>query len=134
VSGGTLTSSAVYGRAADLVLGTGTKSIVITGKKLEEKSSVVTYPVSAKGETDAEENPLITTDEMVSALAAHTIAYLKLRNTYDVKYRGNPEIETGDLIGLQTPFSDDVTGLILVDNISFNGALSGSMKIKGVSV
>ena len=132
VSGGTVISSAVYARAADLVLSSGTKTVTITGKTLSENSVVVSFPVASTGETDVEENPLITNDEMCNALAEHVIKYLKMRNTYDVTYRGNPELETGDVIGLQTRFTPEIDALVLVDEITFNGSLSGKVKVKGL--
>lgn len=132
VSGGTLVSSSIYARAADLVLSSGTKTVVITGKSLSENSVVVSYPVNLDGEIDKEENPLITNDEMCSALANHVIKYLKMRNTYEANYRGNPEMEVGDFIGLQTLYTSEMDALILVDEIIFNGSLRGKMKVKGL--
>lgn len=132
VDGGTLISSQIYARAADLELSEGTKTVTITGKTLSENSTVTTYPVSSSGEIDKEENPLITNQEMRDALAAHVMAYLQMRNTYDVDYRGNPEIEVGDIIGIQTLYTGEMDALVLVDEISFNGSLSGRMKVKGL--
>lgn len=132
VSGGTLESSNIYARAADLVLSSGIKTVKITGQSLSENSVVVSYPVALEGEIDKEENPLITNDEMCSALAAHIADYLQMRNTYEADYRGNPEMEVGDIIGLQTPYTSEMNALILVDEITFNGSLSGKMKVKGL--
>lgn len=132
VTGGTLVSSEIFARAADLVLSSGTKTVVITGKSLSENSVVVSYPVSSSGEIDKEENPLITDETMCTALASHVITYLQMRNTYEAAYRGNPEMEVGDIIGLQTQYTDEMDALILVDEITFNGSLSGKMKVKGL--
>ena len=132
VSGGTLVSSNIYARAADLVLSSGTKTVTITGKTLTENSVVVSYPVAQSGEIDKEENPLITNDTMCQALANHVKSYLQMRNTYEANYRGNPEMEVGDIIGLQTAYTPEMDALILVDEITFNGSLSGKMKVKGL--
>lgn len=132
VSGGTLVSSNIYARAADLVLSSGTKTVTITGKTLTENSVVVSYPVSQSGEIDKEENPLITNDTMCQALANHVKSYLQMRNTYEANYRGNPEMEVGDIIGLQTLYTDEMDALILVDEITFDGSLSGKMTVKGL--
>lgn len=132
VSGGTLVSSNIYARAADLVLSSGTKTVTITGKTLTENSVVVSYPVAQSGEIDKEENPLITNDTMCQALADHVKSYLQMRNTYEASYRGNPEIEVGDIIGLQTLYTDEMDALILVDEITFDGSLSGKMTVKGL--
>lgn len=132
VSGGTLVSSNIYARAADLVLSSGTKTVTITGKTLTENSVVVSYPVAQSGEIDKEENPLITNDMMCQALANHVKSYLQMRNTYEASYRGNPEMEVGDIIGLQTLYTDEMDALILVDEITFDGSLSGKMTVKGL--
>lgn len=132
VSGGTLVSSNIYARAADLVLSSGTKTVTITGKTLTENSVVVSYPVAQSGEIDKEENPLITNDTMCQALANHVKSYLQMRNTYETNYRGNPEMEVGDIIGLQTLYTDEMDALILVDEITFDGSLSGKMTVKGL--
>lgn len=132
VSGGTLVSSNIYARAADLVLSSGTKTVTITGKTLTENSVVVSYPVAQSGEIDKEENPLITNDSMCQALANHVKSYLQMRNTYEASYRGNPEMEAGDIIGLQTLYTDEMDALILVDEITFDGSLSGKMTVKGL--
>ena len=132
VSGGTLVSSNIYARAADLVLSSGTKTVTITGKTLTENSVVVSYPVAQSGEIDKEENPLITNDTMCQALANHVKSYLQMRNTYEATYRGNPEMEVGDIIGLQTLYTDEMDALILMDEITFDGSLSGKMTVKGL--
>lgn len=132
VSDGTLVSSNIYARAADLVLSSGTKTVTITGKTLTENSVVVSYPVAQSGEIDKEENPLITNDTMCQALANHVKSYLQMRNTYEASYRGNPEMEVGDIIGLQTLYTDEMDALILVDEITFDGSLSGKMTVKGL--
>lgn len=132
VTGGTVVSQAIYGRAVDLELSSGTKTIKVTGKTLRESSMVVTYKVGNEGEVDKEENPLITNDAMCNALAAHVNAYLVLRNTYDLSYRGNPELEVGDVITMQTLYTDAMDGLVLTDEIDFNGSLSGKLKVKGI--
>lgn len=132
VSGGTLVSSNIYARAADLVLSSGTKTVTITGKTLTENSVVVSYPVAQSGEIDKEENPLITNDTMCQALANQVKSYLQMRNTYEANYRGNPEMEVGDIIGLQTLYTDEMDALILVDEITFDGSLSGKMTVKGL--
>ena len=132
VSGGTLVSSNIYARAADLVLSSGTKTVTITGKTLTENSVVVSYPVAQSGEIDKEENPLITNETRCQALANHVKSYLQMRNTYEATYRGNPEMEVGDIIGLQTLYTDEMDALILVDEITFDGSLSGKMTVKGL--
>lgn len=122
-----------YARAADFHLLGGTKHILIEGIPLNEGFIAHTYPFGSSGEDDIEENVLITNSEMADAHAEHVGAYLQLRNTYDSAYRGNPELESGDIISLQTTFDNVVYGIVLVDRLNFNGALSGNLKVKGLA-
>lgn len=130
VSGGSVIKSDVYGRAIDLTLSEGTKAVTITGKGYKESTTVYRLDVAASGEVDVEENSLITNDEMCKALAEHTATYLQYRNTYDIMYRGNPELETQDLVTLQSKFTESMRGLVLTDELTFSGSLSGKVKVK----
>ena len=132
VDGGEIVSQVIYGRAVDLVLTEGLKTVTITGTTLTESTVVINTPVNATGEVDIEENPLITNEAMRLALTEHVIKYLTMRSTYDVDYRGNPELEVGDIIGMQTRYTDDMPVLVLTDEISFGGGLSGNIKAKGL--
>ncbi|MBO5837285.1 MAG: hypothetical protein J6Q92_05265 [Oscillospiraceae bacterium] len=134
VSGGYVVSSKVYAQAADLVLSAGTKTITITGRPLSQQATVYTLDVGSQGSVDEERNPLITDLNMAKELATHVAAYLQQRNTYDVSYRGNPELECGDIIGLETMYSPVVKGLVLTDEITYNGALRGKVKVKALAV
>lgn len=133
VTGGSVVSSEVYAQAMDVVLTSGTKTIVVEGITINEGSVVHTYAYGSSGEDDIEENKLITNKAMADAHAEHVSKYLTLRNTYDSEYRGNPELETGDIISLQTPYDNVVYGIVLVDQIDFGGSISGKLKVKGLA-
>lgn len=122
----------VYAQAADLKMEPGVKGVVITGIPLGKTETISTVNVNSEGETDREANELITTDAMRDALSAHVRAYLSLRNTYDVTYRGNPELETRDVVRMQTRYSGIIPVLVLKDSVTFTGALRGSVKGKGL--
>lgn len=122
----------IYGQAVDITGVTNPVEIAIWGDPITETSVIHTYPVNATGDDDTEENPLITDPTMADALADHVKTYLSLRNTYDREYRGNPELEVGDTIGLETMFSDSINGIVLVDALSFAGSWKGNLKVKGL--
>lgn len=131
VSGGSLISSTIYAQAVDLVLSPGgTKTVTITGRALKAAETIITLQVATEGEIDTESNPLITSESTALALAQHVAEYLKLRTTYDMNYRGNPELEVGDVVEVQTQYSSKARSLILTDEIRFNGALRGKLKVK----
>ena len=121
-----------YARAADLHLPNGANHIIVEGIPLNEGCTTHTYSYGLSGEDDIEENVLITNKDIADAHADHVGTYLQLRNTYDSAYRGSPEVESGDIISLQTTYDNVVYGIILVDKLDFNGALSGNLKVKGI--
>lgn len=129
---GTPYSKNIYAQAADIDLPAGTHSILLKGNPLQRNAEEVMFPVNSTGDDDIETNPIIDTQERTTALGNHVKEYLQLRNTYDEGYRGNPELEVGDIIELQTLYSQVVYGLVLVDEITYNGALSGKVKVKGI--
>lgn len=132
VTGGSLISSKVFAKAADLVLSEGSKKIIITGTTLSQVTSKITYKVNSNGEDDQIENPLITTDSMAISLANHIKSYLIYRSTYDLTYRGNPEVEVGDFISVETPYTNKMNSLVLTHTITFSGTLRGIMTVKGL--
>ena len=123
----------IYGRAVDLELALGTWHVTITGIPLQESEAQTTVSVNARGEVDTIQNPLITSEEMANALAEHHRQYLRFRNSYDCDCRGNPEVEPSDVILQETQFVDKIKALVLKNEVSFNGALSGKMRTKALT-
>lgn len=132
VTGGNPIEQHIYAQAADLKLSAGTHTITITGTTLSSYSVEHRKSINVSGDDDTETNLFITSTDMAEALADHIAIYLQLRNTYDATYRGNPELEVGDIIELETLYSKVVYGLMLTDQIDYNGALSGKVKVKGL--
>ena len=132
VSDDALISSDIYAQAVDLVLASGSKFVEITGVPLVKTETIHTVDINPDGETDSETNPLITSDTLRDALAVHAAAYLSLRNTYEVSYRGNPELESKDTVMMQTRYSGLIPLLVLKNSLSFTGALSGGITGKGL--
>lgn len=132
VEGGELLSSEIYGRAADMELSPGPKTITVTGVPLSESNTVLTWNYASTGEIDIEDNPLITDQAMAAALAEHVKNYLSMRNTYTLGYRGDPALESGDVIGLQTRYTPEMDALVLRNELSFDGTLDGKLILKGL--
>jgi hypothetical protein len=111
----------------------GEKTIIITGNPINYQSSFHRQFFLDGGEVERIENILITDENQRQLIEKWVINYLQLRDTFDAEYRGNPEIECGDLISARSYFSDSIKCLILIHEINFDGSLSGSMKIKKIS-
>lgn len=136
ITGGVLSDIHTYAGAADFtVTGNGTFTVTITGKKISSSASLSESVVSqnTNGSTDTEKNPLITDYIIQSALIYHVANYLQYRLTHTVAYRGNPELETGDGLYLQTVYGSYISVLALSHTINYNGALSGTLVLKSLT-
>lgn len=132
VTGGTVVKSEIFAEAVDLTLSAGTKAIRVTGVKQSQVSHARTWNVHQNGADDEIKNPLVSDEAMQEAMAEHYIAYLGYRSTYDADYRGNPELEVGDLIILQTNYTPEMDAIVLTDELSYDGSLHGKVKVKGL--
>lgn len=91
-----------------------------------ETATKLVYSSSIYGEPCAIENPLIETEESAMAVQNDIIRYLKLRTKCEnVAYRGNPELEAGDIIHVQTMYNEDIKALVTKNVVEYNGVLSG---------
>lgn len=133
VSTGTLSNVHLYSRSAEFTLSTAA-TVTITGQKVNARAATKYLPVSATGEDDVEDNPLMVghnpTLEWWRELYAD---YLSHRLIHTVSYRGNPELQCGDAIYYETPFGTLALALVLSTQIVFNGAISGTLILKNLA-
>lgn len=135
ISGGTIDSSNIYASAADIVVTVASPSsvtITATGKPVEQVASSKPYIVNATiaGETEIVENPLVTNQTMQRNIGLYRSRYLRMRSSYSIDYRGNPELESGDLVRMETNATEQTVAMLLKNTISYNGALRGTAIIK----
>lgn len=134
-TGATVTQKTLWAGAADLTLtGSGTAEVTVTGRKIVSSTHTVTVQVDdpdENGSVETLDNPLITDTENAAAVAGWVRDWLLYRNTYEFEYRGNPELDPGDLIWLETQFAPSVTpARVLKSELSYSGGLSGKMTAK----
>lgn len=135
-AGATITNLQVYASAIDCTItGSGTFIITVTGYPISESSDTVEAleSLNTDGGVDTENNKLITSNTVRSALIYAVANYLALRVTHTISYRGSPEVEAMDGLYFATQQSAFATGLVLRNTINYTGALSGQMIIKSIS-
>ncbi|MFZ2538559.1 MAG: hypothetical protein WAX04_06615 [Oscillospiraceae bacterium] len=134
VSGNATVTYNCYGSACEVALtGNGEVEIIITGRVLETSCSDVVVPVinaDENGEVEILENILITNIIVAKELGIFVRDYLLLRNTYTLDYRGNPELETNDIIYMESQFDPRFKSRVLKHAVKFNGGLKGSLIMK----
>ena len=91
-----------------------------------EATTKLIYSSSIHGEPCTIENPLIESEESATAVQSNMLKYLKLRTKCEnVTYRGNPELEAGDIIHVQTMYNEDIKALVTKNVVEYDGVLSG---------
>ena len=107
-----------------------------------DKGVIYTVQKNATGEDNIEDNTLVTTVNDITGIGAYDYlyqfayrisTYLANENTYEFEYRGNPLLECGDIVTIQTDYADELTCVVLRNEISFSGAYRGKMLVKVVA-
>lgn len=135
ITGGSLSDTVAYGRAATATItATGEVTVTVSGKRIATTMSGSPYIATSdtRGIKEIVENPLVTDDATKSLLETHLADYLSYRLSYNIDYRGSPELEAGDLIEVQSAFTDSFPAIALKHSITFNGAIRGSGIFKGI--
>ena len=98
---------------------------------LVEDSVFVEKSINPVGETKTIQNPLISTEEQAEQLVEWIGNYYANNISYDVDYRGRPDINATDIIRMDSEKIDNLQVEITSHNLRFNGgALSGSLELR----
>lgn len=89
--------------------------------------------IHTAGQDDVEDNPLITEYSVAQNLLTLLKWYYEQRTTYTMSYRGNPELEPGDIVTVQTRWAENLPAIVLTTELTYNGTLRGGLTLKGVS-
>lgn len=115
VSGnGALTSSTMYGRKCEITVnGTGTYTVLIRGKKIEDNVSTYSKIYDTRGEVAPYDNPLITNSTLAENSATYIGGYLTNRIRYKIKWLQDYRVNVGDLIKLKSEYTDNLVGRVI---------------------
>ena len=108
-----------------------TLEIFVTAKSYYNfTSSDTSTAVNSDGKSIRWENPIASSKNEALDVTYWLKKYMKDHIVYDYQYRGNPEIEVGDIIKQENDFVSDMKVYVEEHKIGFNGALSGEIKTK----
>ena len=104
----------------------------VEGKYLLVEDNVfVEKSINPVGETKTIQNPLISTQEQAELLVEWIGNYYANNISYDVDYRGRPDINATDIIHMDSEKLNNLQVEITSHNLRFNGgALSGSLELR----
>ena len=132
VSSGTVVSANLYARGADIVMDyPGVYEITITGKRIGQTGTLVQAVVSTdtEGSTLIINNPLINSITQLNGAIYKAANYLHHRITHTLQTRGNPEQEPLDGLNFVTEYGVSAHGLILSNEVIFDGILHGKLDV-----
>lgn len=92
------------------------------------------FYVNDRGSAESWDNPLVNTDADVQTVGRWlTVNYQNYRE-FEFDYRGDPSLETGDVIYQYSPFGGNKQrkALITETSISYDGSFTGHLKTKAV--
>lgn len=145
--------STVYTHSIDINIaftGSATSAnIKLYAGLMRPKDFICVYSAQAEGESadvfaagsdDIENSNLITPlyglqageRDYIESAAGFFMRYLRKQKTYEFDYRGNPLLECGDIINIQTDYSASIQAVVLRHELNYNGAYSGKMIVKVV--
>ncbi len=130
-------STTIYKRGADISTEyVGTYRVQITGILDLIGETTDTFTFNNDGQDNSISCWLVNNESVSQYLANTTKTYFSYRTNYDLKYRGRPDLEVGDIIEVPYPYNPYLEtrtyarALVLTTSISFNGGWSGTLKVK----
>lgn len=97
----------------------------------EVKDSVwYTENLNPSGTEIRYENPLIGSQEHAQLIAHWLGNYYANNISYDVTYRGEPRLDAGDIIYMESEILNNLQTEITANTLKFNGAFSGDVKLR----
>lgn len=129
VTNGTLVSATYYANACVLkITGSGEVQLTLTGKAINSSTSDYTLSVSAEGEIQSVDNPLITSTEVASNVNTWVKDNLSKRKTVSIEgWRADPRLDSTDIIKSVNNYGTDCIRVTNV-NYSYNGAFRGTLE------
>ena len=106
--------------------------LVIQGYEYVADESYYRVTHNPNGQEIEWNNPLISTDEQARDLEEWIATYYLGDVDYDISWRGDPRVEANDLFYLELKNREDALIRSYQNELSFNGAWSGSMKARKV--
>ena len=106
--------------------------LVIEGYEYVSDESYYRVTHNPNGQEIEWSNPLISTDEQARDLEEWIATYYLGDVDYEISWRGDPRVEANDLFYLELKNREDALIRSYQNELSFNGAWSGSMKARKV--
>lgn len=102
-----------------------------TGNVTEVNDEVYyTHQINPTGITKTVNNPLIHTTAHAQSVAEWLANYYVNNVSYSVSYRGEPRIQAGDVIHMQSDYKNNLQVEVQTNKLTFNGAWKGDLELR----
>lgn len=128
----TITKSSAYYVTLDTTNLTGVKKLTVQGIAYIVTDKSVSRVLDSRGKIEKFDNPLISTDEQANLQVDWLSNYCSNNIEYNISYRGEPRVESMDIVTVENKYVDDLSIQIYEHTISFNGALRGAIKARRI--
>ena len=125
-----ITASASYYVEVEITGGTGSCELVITGKEYLSSQAKTSRQLNSVGTMEIWENPLVSDAEHAADLADWIGDYMRADREYDLKYRGEPRLDSNDLMFLENKYVPDLLIRVYEHELTFDGAFSGTIRAR----
>ena len=125
-----ISESSSYYVAVDVSELTGEHEFIVEGKTYIVTEKICSKTINTTGKIEEWSNPLIS-EEALAQLQAEWLGNYFLNNIeYDIGYRGEPRLDSGDIVFLENKYVEGLQIQIYEHKLTFNGALSGTAKAR----
>ena len=107
---------------------TGTKTLIVYGKRYIKTDREVIVPVNPEGTIIKWDNPLIDSADLAIQVGAWVKNYYQAGGYYSFQSRGNPELDVNDYVQMENYLGKNINVLITDLDLGFNGAFSGNVR------
>lgn len=111
---------------------TGSFKLEVQGYRYKIVEKYATVSLNARGKTIKWKNPLISNTTMANELAAWLADYYTAGIEYEYETRGNPELDTNDIIFQENEFRPGMKAMVYRHTINFNQAFGGKVTVRRV--
>lgn len=125
-----ITDSSSYFVTIDVSGLTGVQELIVNGREYLVANKVCSKVINPTGKIEEWDNPLVSTAELADLQAEWLGNYFANNVEYDINYRGEPGIDSGDILFLENPYVENLQIQVYEHRLSFNGALSGGIKAR----
>jgi len=107
-------------------------TVVITGYEYNITNASTIQSLNSTGAIETWTNPLVSTITHANDLGEWIGAYMAADREYDLSYRGDPRIDSNDILFLENDFMPGMKIRVQDHTLNFNGTLSGGMTVRRI--